>query len=170
MRRADLVLSPSSQTPQPSIVAALAAAALLIAASAPGPLAADEADELRAAELAFAATVAERDRDAFAAFLDDESVFVSNVVLRGRQAIVEGWAPFFVDGGPRLVWHPELVEVRSDGLGLTRGPYTLTMTAADGSETSASGLFTSIWRRGADGRWKVLFDAGCPPCAAAAAP
>ncbi len=139
-------------------------------ALAPLAAAADAVDELRAAELAFAASVAEGDRERFASFLDEEAVFVGASVLRGPAAILEAWAPFFAPGGPRLEWQPELVEVRSDGLGMTRGPYTLKATAADGSEMSSSGMFTSIWRRGPDGSWKIVFDTGCPACAAAADP
>ena len=127
------------------------------------------ADDLRAAEIAFAATVADGDLEAFASFLDEDAVFVSTGVLRGREAIVQAWSAFFAEGAPELTWAPEVVEVRPDGLGLSRGPYTLTVTAPDGSTTSSSGSFTSIWRRGEDGAWKVLFDSGCPPCAAAAA-
>lgn len=146
----------------------LAAAACLLLGA---PLAAEDlADELRAAELAFASSVAERDAERFASFLDEDAIFLGATALRGRAAIVEGWAVFFAEGGPELTWRPEVVELRPDGLGLTRGPYTLTATAPDGSESATSGTFTSIWRRGAEGGWKVIFDAGCPPCAAAAAP
>ncbi len=146
----------------------IAALTLLLLAA---PLAAEEAaDSLRAAELAFAASVADRDPEAFASFLDEDAVFVSGGVLRGKEAILQGWSIFFAEGGPELTWRPEVVEVRPDGLGLSRGPYTLTVTAADGSETSSSGQFMSIWRRQEDGGWKILFDSGCPPCAAAASP
>ena len=135
------------------------------------PLAADEAaDSLRAAEIAFAASVAERDAEAFASFLDEEAIFASAGVLRGREAVVQAWSVFFAEGGPRLTWEPEIVEVRSDGLGLSRGPYTMTVTAPDGAETTSSGQFLSIWRRQADGGWKILFDSGCPPCAAEPSP
>ena len=27
-----------------------------------------------------------------------------------------------------------------------------------------TGTFNSVWRREKDGRWKVVFDKGCPPC------
>ena len=135
------------------------------------PLFADEAaDGLRAAELAFAASVAEGDPEAFASLIDEDAVFASAGVLRGRDAIVQAWSVFFAEGGPRLTWEPEIVEVRPDGLGLSRGPYTMTVTAPDGTETTSSGQFISIWRRQADGGWKILFDSGCPPCAAAASP
>ena len=135
------------------------------------PLAAEEvADELRAAEIAFAASVAEKDAEGFASFVDENAVFVGATVLRGREAIVQAWSLFLAADGPELVWQPEIVEVRSDGLGLSRGPYTLTTTAEDGTRNASSGTFTSIWRRQPDGGWKILFDAGCPPCAAAASP
>ena len=140
---------------------------LLLAA----PLAAaDPADELRAAEIAFAASVADRDADRFASFIDEDAVFLGATALRGRAAIVQGWSVFFAEDGPKLTWQPEVVEVRPDGLGLSRGPYTLTVTAMDGTESTTSGLFNSTWRRGDDGAWKVLFDSGCPPCAATAGP
>ena len=145
----------------------IALALFLSATSLP----ADEAaDSLRAAELAFAASVAEGDLERFTSFLDEEAIFASAGVLRGREAIVQAWSVFFAEGGPDLTWEPAVVEVRSDGLGLSRGPYTLTVTAPDGTETTSSGLFVSIWRRQADGGWKILFDSGCPPCAAEPSP
>ena len=140
----------------------LAAVALLLFCS---PLVAGEAaDELRAAEIAFAASVADRDAERFASFIDEDAIFLGSTALRGREAIVQGWAVFFAEDGPELTWQPEIVELRPDGLGLTRGPYTLTATAPDGTENSSSGVFTSIWRRDDEGGWKVIFDAGCPPC------
>ena len=144
-----------------------AALALLLLAA---PLAADEAaDGLRAAEIAFAASVADRDAEAFASFLDEDTVFVAAAVLRGKAAVIEAWNVFFAEDGPKLSWQPETVVVRPDGLGLSRGPYTLTAPGPDGVERTASGQFMSIWRRDEDGAWKILFDSGCPPCAAAAA-
>ena len=149
----------------PRRVPLLALSCLLLAL----PLAADEAaDSLRAAELAFAASVADQDAEAFASFLDEDAVFAAAGVLRGREAVLQGWAVFFTEGGPKLTWEPEIVEVRPDGLGLSRGPYTLTATGPDGSVQTSSGQFISIWRRQPDGGWKILFDSGCPPCAAAA--
>ena len=128
------------------------------------PLAAAEpAEELRAAEIAFAASVAERDLELFKSFIDEDAVFVGDSALRGREAIVQAWSVFFAEDGPTLTWHPDIVEVRPDGLGLSRGPYTLTTTAEGGAESTSSGSFNSIWRRADDGSWKVLFDAGCAP-------
>ena len=56
----------------------LTAAALLVLCA---PVAAAEAaDELRAAEIAFAASVADRDAQRFASFIDEDAVFLGGTV------------------------------------------------------------------------------------------
>ena len=122
---------------------------------------------LRETETAFAASVANQDWDQFASFIADEAIFVSGAVLHGKQAILDGWAVFFREDAPKLTWKPEVVEIQDDGeLGMTRGPFTLEQPGPDGSVESVSGLFTSVWEYQPDGSWKVIFDAGCPPCQA----
>jgi ketosteroid isomerase-like protein len=137
--------------------------------AAEGKLSEEELQELeaslRATELAFAASVADQDRGAFAGFIADEAIFVAATVLQGKQAVLDGWAVFFGDGAPKLVWKPELVVIQDDGaLGMTRGPFAVEQPGPDGTVMSQSGLFTSVWEHQADGGWKVIFDAGCPPC------
>jgi ketosteroid isomerase-like protein len=120
---------------------------------------------LRATEIAFASSVADKDRDRFASFIADEAIFVAGTVLRGKQAILDGWEVFFREDAPKLTWAPEVVEIQGDGeLGMTRGPFTLEQVGPDGEAVSQSGLFNSIWKRQPNGYWQVLFDAGCPPC------
>ncbi len=120
---------------------------------------------LRETETAFAASVANQDRDQFASFIADEAIFVAATVLQGKEAVLEGWAVFFGDGAPKLVWKPVLVVIQEDGeLGMTRGPFTVEQPGPDGTVMSQSGLFNSIWQRQPDGSWKVIFDTGCPPC------
>ena len=124
-------------------------------------------ESLRETEMAFAASVADKDRERFASFISEEAIFVAGAVLRGKQAILDGWAVFFREDAPKLIWGPEVVEIQDDGeLGMTRGPYTLEQPGPDGTVESQSGLFTSVWEYQPDGSWKVIFDAGCPPCQA----
>lgn len=114
---------------------------------------------MRAAESGFAKTMATRDHDSFASYISDEAVFLSgDVALRGKAAVVAGWARFF--NGPKapFSWEPELVEVLDSGtLAFSTGP-------VHDPQRRRIGTFNSIWRRGADGRWRVVFDKGCPPC------
>lgn len=116
------------------------------------------AGQVRAAETAFAATMAARDSAAFAGFVSQEALFFGRGVLRGRAAIAQGWAPFFADPQPPFSWAPEIVEVLDSGtLALSTGP-----VKDPGGEVIAT--FSSIWRLEADGRWRVVFDKGCAVC------
>ena len=112
--------------------------------------------EVREREVAFAKTMADRDQAAFASFVSVEAVFVGRTTLRGRQQISDGWKPFFEGAQPPFSWRPETVEVLESGtLALTSGP------VFDPQEKQI-GTFNSIWRREPDGRWRVIFDKGCP--------
>jgi len=117
------------------------------------------AAQVRAAETAFAKTMADRDQAAFASFVANEALFFGDQsVLRGKAAVVAGWKPLFDGARAPFSWAPEVVEVLDSGsLALTSGP----VRDPDGRQI---GTFNSVWRREADGSWKVVFDKGCPPC------
>src|SRR4029079_2451929 len=51
--------------------------------------------QVRAAETAFAKTMADRDPAAFAGYVADEAVFFGRGALRGKAAVVEGWKPLY---------------------------------------------------------------------------
>lgn len=117
------------------------------------------AAEVLAAESGFARTMAERDLKAFATFIAPEAVFINGgKPLRGRDAVVAHWRRFFEAPAAPFSWRPELVEVTESGtLAYSEGPVAL----PDGKVTSR---FYSIWRLGADGRWRVVFDNGYDLC------
>jgi len=114
-------------------------------------------DDLGAVETAFAATMANRDLDAFSSFLDEETVFFAGPTeLRGAAAVTAAWAPFFEGEAAPFSWEPEAVSVLDSGsLGLTSGPVF-------DPEGNRIGTFNSIWRLDAEGVWKIVFDRGCP--------
>jgi ketosteroid isomerase-like protein len=115
--------------------------------------------QVRATEQAFARTMADRDHAAFATFLSDDAIFMSEKrTLRGKAQVTEGWKGFYAGAAPPFAWEPETVEVLESGqLALSTGP----VRNAQGERV---GTFNSIWRREADGHWRVVFDKGCPPC------
>jgi len=143
----------------------IAAAMILIlglpaaALAADGPGNAELAIQLRATEEAFAKTMADRDHAAFVTFLADETVFFGRSgELRGRDAVAAAWKPLFEGAVAPFSWQPEVATVLDSGsLGLTAGP----IFAPDGKRV---GTFNSVWRRSADGSWKIVFDRGCPGC------
>lgn len=115
----------------------------------------DEAAVVEAREIAFAKTMADRDFEAFLTFVSPEAVFFAgNDPIRGREAIGDAWAPFFEGADPPFSWHPDLVEVLESGeLAISSGPVR-------GPDGVVAGRFNSIWRKDADGQWRVVFDKG----------
>jgi ketosteroid isomerase-like protein len=120
---------------------------------------AELAAQVRAAETAFAKSMSDRDHASFVSHLSQEALFFSRAgVLRGKEAVAAGWKPYYEGPKAPFSWAPEQVEVIDSGtLALSSGPVR-------DPEGKQIGVFSSIWRRESDGRWRVLFDKGCPPC------
>lgn len=115
----------------------------------------EPAAEVEAREIAFAKTMADRDLEAFLTFVSPEAIFFNgDQPLKGREVIERAWAPFFEGPEAPFSWRPDVVEVLESGsLALSSGPvYT-----AEGEQV---GRFNTIWRRDADGQWRVVFDKG----------
>jgi ketosteroid isomerase-like protein len=113
---------------------------------------------VRAAETAFAKSMADRDFAAFSAAVADDAVFVNgNRPQRGKAAILAAWEGFF-SGPVPFSWRPETVVVLDNGqLAQTKGP-----VFDPAGNTIAE--FRSTWRRDADGSWKIVFDDGAAHC------
>lgn len=116
-------------------------------------------DQVRAAETAFAKSMADRDLAAFTALLADDTVFWGGKgVNRGKAAVAADWKRFFDGPAAPFSWAPAEVEVLNSGtLGFTSGPVF-------DPKGNRIGTFNSVWQRQADGTWKIVFDKGCPPC------
>lgn len=116
------------------------------------------ARQVRDAENGFAKSMADRDVTAFASFLASDAVFFGEGALRGKEAVVAGWKGLFAGPTAPFSWSSESVEVLDSGtLAHSSGP----VIDAKGNRI---GTFNSIWRREADGVWKVVFDKGCDAC------
>ncbi len=100
--------------------------------------------------------MADRDLEAFGAFVSEEAIFFgAGGALRGREAVVEGWGPFFEGPQAPFSWEPETVEVLESGtLAHSSGP-------VKDPQGNIVATFNSIWRLEADGKWRVVFDKGC---------
>ena len=113
--------------------------------------------EVFAAERAFAKSMADRDFAAFGRLVAVDTVFFGNTkVHRGRDAVLAAWKPFFDGPAAPFSWEPDQVEVLASGqLALSTGPVR-------DPQGQVVARFNSIWQRGADGRWLVIFDKGSP--------
>jgi ketosteroid isomerase-like protein len=115
-------------------------------------------DEVRRTETAFAKTMADRDHAAFASFLASETVFFGRGVLRGKAKVADTWKRYYEGEAAPFSWAPDSAEVLDSGeLAFTSGP------VYDPSGKRV-GTFNSVWRREKDGKWRIVFDKGCPPC------
>ena len=116
-------------------------------------------DQVRAAETAFAKSMADRNLAAFTALLADDTVFFGGKgVMRGKSAVAAEWKRFFDGPAAPFSWAPAEVEVLSSGsLGFSSGPVL-------DPKGNRIGTFNSVWQRQPDGSWKIVFDKGCPPC------
>ncbi len=117
------------------------------------------ADQVRAAETAFAKSMADRDLAAFTALLADDTVFWGGKgALRGKAAVAADWKRFFDGPAAPFSWAPSEVEVLTSGdLGFTSGPVL-------DPKGNRIGTFNSVWKRQPNGTWRIVFDKACPPC------
>ena len=120
---------------------------------------ANPVDLVRAAETAFAKSMADRNLAAFTALLANDTVFFGGKgVMRGKSGVAAEWKRFFDGPAAPFSWAPAEVEVLSSGtLGFSSGPVL-------DPKGNRIGTFNSVWQRQPDGSWKIVFDKGCPPC------
>ena len=135
-------------------------AVLLILAA---PAVADLETEVRCREIAFSKSAENRDAEAFRSFLDADTRFVGNNVMRGPDEVVAGWANLLAPDGAAIRWRPRVVEVLKNGrYALSSGPYRIIANDEQGNPVEYWGTFNSVWRLNDDGVWRVVFDSGSP--------
>jgi ketosteroid isomerase-like protein len=113
-------------------------------------------DSLVAAEKAFAKAAAEKGtREAFLQYLADESVVLAPDPVPGK----ETWKAR-PDPHNFLSWYPVRAEISQAGdLGWDTGPWQLRPKGKN-DKTVLHGFFVSVWRKQADGTFKVEYDGG----------
>ena len=129
------------------------ASAVLAQDSKPAPASATE--QVRQAELAFAASMRERNFEAFQSWLADDAIFFgSKDVWRGKAAVAAFWKRFYEGPKAPFSWAPDSIEVLASGqLAHSSGP----VYDPDGKLISR---FNSVWRLESPGVWRIVFDKG----------
>jgi ketosteroid isomerase-like protein len=122
--------------------------------------AADE-QAVRAADIEWSKVAATRDLDATVAFYsDDASIFPPNApVGANRQAIRDVWAGFLAPAVDEVSWQAGKVDVaRSGELAYLTGTYKVVSHDAKGNASTEIGKMVEVWKKQADGKWKVVAD------------
>lgn len=112
-------------------------------------------------EARFAKDVLEKGGAGFAEWFAEDGVALGNgaMPLIGRVAIAKsaGWSPQVY----QLTWTPtDAVMGPSGDMGYTWGHFEGHSKDANGNPVTTSGRYMTIWRKGSDGQWKVVLDAG----------
>jgi ketosteroid isomerase-like protein len=113
------------------------------------------------ADAAWLKTYIEKDVDKSVAFCDEQGslLWPSSPAATGKNAIAKLTASAFAISDFKLVWHPEKVGVAHSGdLGYTIGTYDWSYKDASGKAITDKGKYLTVWKKQADGSWKVLFD------------
>lgn len=111
-------------------------------------------------ESKFARATAEGGGSAFASFFADDAVTLANgkAPVIGRAAIASQatWAP----KAYQLTWKPDGGRMSAKGdMGFTWGHYEGHSIDSNGNAVVTSGRYFTVWKRQADGSWKVEMDA-----------
>jgi len=144
----------------PLLMAALATA-LCACQQAPPDQSAAAADEIRAADIAWEQVFTGGDTTAAVAAVEaDGSMLAPNApIATGHDAVRAAIAGFYALPDITLHWQATKVEAAKSGdLGYSMGTYEMSFTGPDGNSVTDHGKYATIWRKQADGTWKVVAD------------
>src|SRR5580700_9569933 len=125
----------------------------------PDTRAADE-KTIRNLDAQWSKTAAARDVDGTVSYYtDDASLLAPNApIASDRQSIRAAWASLLTPD-TSLTWQASKLEVaRSGELAYLVGVYQMTTKDAQGKPASDTGKFVEVWKKQADGKWKVVAD------------
>lgn len=141
----------------------------------PDTRSADEA-AIRAAVKEWSAAAQAKDAAKFTSFYTDDAVVMLEGApdASGIAAIREAIAGMMQDPAFALSFEAtSVVAARSGDLAYETGTYSMTMTGPDKKPAAQVGHYVVVWRKQADGSWKVAVDAPIsdpPPAPAASQP
>jgi uncharacterized protein (TIGR02246 family) len=141
----------------------------------PAPPDTREADAatLRDLDAQWSKVAAAKDVEGYVGFYaDDAMVFPPNApMVTGKEGIRKLWADDMARPGFAVSWQITQAEVaRSSDLGYTIGEYEETVNDPKGKPVSDRGKYLTVWKKQADGTWKVaadIFNSDLPAAGAA---
>ncbi|MEK7404968.1 MAG: DUF4440 domain-containing protein [Acidobacteriota bacterium] len=136
---------------------------LTLACFSPAPSDSRAADEaaIRQADEASLKAIAAQQLDATVSFYDEgASISIPNApIVTGREEIRKAWTQMFAAPGFALRPQTTKVEVaRSGDLAYVQGTYESTANDPKGAPVTDRGKFVVVWKKQADGAWRVAAD------------
>jgi ketosteroid isomerase-like protein len=135
----------------------------------PTDMSAEAAAAIREADRAFEAAARTGDMEAaMAMHTDDAMVFPPGQPMVSGQALLRAlWTEMTSAPGFAITWQVSGTSAAASGdVGYSWGTAQLTMNGPDGTPMSSQEKYVTIWRKQADGTWKVavdMFNSNTPP-------
>lgn len=129
---------------------------------------------IRVADASWSKTAESKNLDAMVAYYTDDAIGLppNMPTTMGKEATRKVLADMFAAPGFSLSWKVTKAGAAKSGeTGWTVGTYELTVNDAKGKPTSDHGKYVTIWKKEADGSWKVAvdgFSSDLPPMAVSA--
>ena len=117
-------------------------------------------------EQSFAQSVADHDAVAFAEHVSENAAFGASTPAptRGRAAIAKDWSGVVEGKQMALRWYPTRVTIAgAPDVAWSSGPALFESLDPKAKHRYMMSRFHSVWRKEADGTWRVLFDDGTQP-------
>jgi ketosteroid isomerase-like protein len=135
-------------------------------ACAPRVDVARETASLLAADRAWSQAPADaKNIDSVTSYWTDDArvVMAGQTTVHGRTALREMVKGSMAIPGFKISWTPDSASVSSSGdLGYTFGRNSVTVPDAKGKLMTTAGRYLTVWRKGADGRWRCVMDYSTP--------
>ena len=149
--------------PRFSLVLLVSASLALMAGVYAGSESSDASakDALLQADIAWSRTVNADDKEAFFGTLLSDVVLLAphQPIAEGAEAASAAFQGMFGLPGFHLAWQPTSAEVSESGnMGFTIGTYELQFDGEDGKPVVDRGKYLTVWKKQADGSWKVAAD------------
>ncbi len=125
----------------------------------------DEAGVLLQLDRDFDAASAENGAEAWVAYFGDYGAILQPTAspLSGPDALRAAMVPVFATPGSSLRWQPMRAEILIPGaLGYTLGRYQRRRPGEFGRTVLQHGTYFTLWRKQADGSWRISADTGQP--------
>ena len=134
--------------------------AFLVLAGAAPALAADaNAKLLTALDTEWSNAAVARNVDKVASFYADDAVAYppNEPAAVGQAAARKVWAAYFADPSFEISWKTTAAGAENK-TGWTVGTYQASFKSPDGKTVTENGKYVTVWRKGADGKWKAIHD------------
>jgi ketosteroid isomerase-like protein len=122
-----------------------------------------EESALLKADRDFSEATVSRRLEGFRSFLaaNASTLRADKPVIAGKEALSATWQPLLANPALGISWSPLSASGSNRGdLGYTVGTYEITQSDDKGKHVVGTGKYLTVWRKQADGSWKVEFDTG----------